>query len=141
MLRIRNWLIAMGVIVGVGLLTPITAWGQVCETCDNLTGLCEPVDDPDDRCYQGGDGDDVPYYCASWGSIMDCDDDVFIIMGADGAPSNATGIGTAAPRVRTRTAREMPSSFVRDCRDRIVSRSYTSAEAAKMRRMSESITI
>ncbi len=126
---------------GIGILTPSTVEAQICETCDNATGICDPnAADPDDRCYQGIDWEEGRLYCVSWGSIMDCDPWLSDV-GADGALPGAARFASVASASGEFTALGPESKYVRDCRTRIVARWYTSDEAADMRRRTETLEI
>lgn len=142
MRNIAKWVIAIAITLGVAALTPSAAEAQLCETCDNRTGICDgDAKDPDDRCYQGIDWDEGRLYCASWGSIMDCDDEQLSSVGPDGTLLNEARFATASQVSRDVEVRHTESGYVRDCRSRIVARSYTALEAADMRRKTELIEI
>ncbi len=142
---IPRWLFAAAVVVCVGLVTPNVIEAQTCETCNNLTGLCEGDEDPDDRRYQGIDWEELESYCASWGSILDCDDPWLrsTDIGPDGALDGVAIFASTsgAPVTDLFTTRRPDSKYVRDCRGRIVARSYTPDESADMRQRTASIKI
>jgi hypothetical protein len=143
--KISRWLIAVAITLGVAALTPgvaeAQAWGFDCATCDNFTGACG---DPgaggvNDRCVMGIDWDDGSFYCASWGRLW-CDPRVsFNAVGADGALVRAATF--ASSELRESGAQDPRAEHVRDCRSRIVARSYKPDEAENMRRRTESIVI
>ena len=143
--KISNWMIAAAIILGVAAATPhvaeAQAWGFDCATCDNFTGVCG---DPgaigvDDRCVMGVDWDDGTFFCASWGRLL-CDPRVsFNAVGADGALVRT--VAFASSEVRETGAQDPRAEHVRDCRSRIVARSYMPDEAENMRRRTESIVI
>ena len=142
---IPRWLFAAAVVVCVGLVAPNVIEAQTCETCNNLTGSCESDEDPDDRCYQGIDWEAGELYCASWGSILDCSDPWLrsADIGADGTLDGAamfastSGVSVTTPF----TAQGPDSRYVRDCRGRVVARSYTPEESADMRRRTAAIKV
>lgn len=138
--KISNWMIAAAIIIGVAAITPDSAeaQGSDCETCDNLEGDCTS-DGPylNDRCYDGAwEGEP---FCASWGRLS-CDPRiVFDDVGADGALLRE-GTFASSPSQGLETW-DSQTEHVRDCRSRIVARSYGSDEAEDMRRRTESIMI
>lgn len=140
--KISNWMIAAAIILGVAALTPDSAEAQTCATCDNATGICDgSVADPDDRCYQGIDWDEGKLFCASWGSILDCDDPFLSSVSPDGSLLVETRFAMADEGLGEVAIRSRESGYVRDCRSRIVVRSYTDAEAVDMRSRTELIEI
>lgn len=143
--KISNWMIAAAIILGVAALTPATAeaqaWGFDCATCDDFTGVCGDLGagGVNDRCVMGWDDEDGEFYCASWGRLW-CDPRiVFDDVGADGALLRERTFASA-PSQGLET-RDSQAEHVRDCRSRIVARSYGSDEAEDMRRRTESIVI
>ncbi|WP_420462893.1 hypothetical protein [Candidatus Palauibacter sp.] len=142
MLRISRWLLAVGVLLGIGLLTPSIAEAQLCETCDEESGICDgSADDPDDMCHQGIDWVAGELYCSSWGSIMDCDRLSFIDIGPDGALPGVARFAAAVSESGDPSTHGSELKYIRDCKSRIVVRSYLSEQAADMRRRTESIEI
>ncbi|WP_428104009.1 hypothetical protein [Candidatus Palauibacter sp.] len=138
--RISKWFLVLAVTVAVGLVMPNIAEAQDCESCNSITGECEP----DrwfgaDRCVEG-EHDGEPW-CASWGGLT-CDPRVvFNDVGPDGSV-----LGGEAFAARELAAAELSShgpstQYTRDCGNRIVGRSYVAVEAADMRRKTESIII
>ena len=142
--KISNWMIAAALILGVAALTPDTAeaqlWDFDCATCDNFTGFCESGGSGvNDRCVMAIDWDDGSFYCASWGRLW-CDPRIaFDDVGADGALLRQRSFATASPDAPP--VPQSASEHVRDCRSRIVARSYSADKAKEMRRRTESIVI
>ncbi|WP_419936740.1 hypothetical protein [Candidatus Palauibacter sp.] len=117
--KIPRWLIAAAVILSVGLLMPSVAeaqGGMDCATCNNLTGICEGDQDPDDRCYQGIDWEELELFCASWGSLMDCEIFIFNDIGADGALPGVARFASVASASHELTVQGPASKYVRDCK-------------------------
>ena len=141
--KISNWMIAAAIILGVAALTPNNVAAQggifICATCDSITGSCdvrlgEPINDV---CISGtwrGRG-----WCVSHGRQW-CDPRVvFDDVGADGALLRERTF--ASSESQGRETWDSQTEHVRDCRSRIVARSYGSDEAEDMRRRTESIVI
>ena len=141
--RISNWMIAAAIILGVAALTPNNAQAQetgidFCVSCGIFSGECdEGGPGVNDICVWGEWGD--VDWCVSWGRDF-CDPRI-----------NSGDVGADGALLRERTFASSPSQgleandsqtgHVRDCRSRIVARSYGSNEAADMRRRTESIVI
>ncbi|WP_425153586.1 hypothetical protein [Candidatus Palauibacter sp.] len=139
--KISNWMIAAAIILGVAALTPSDVQAQggtFCQTCDNFTGECTTDGRYlNDRCYQGQWGG--VNFCASWGRLW-CDPRIaFDDVGADGALLRERSFAAASPDAPA--VPQSASEHVRDCRSRIVARSYGTNEAEEMRRRTESIVI
>jgi hypothetical protein len=141
--KISNWMIAAAIILGVAALTPndVAAQGGIfiCATCDSVSGSCgvrlgEPINDV---CISGTWDDRG--WCVSHGRLW-CDPRIaFDDVGADGALlRERTFASSAWQELETRDSQ---TGHVRDCRSRIVARSYGSDEAEDMRRRTESIVI
>ena len=132
--KIPNWMIAAAITLGVAVLTPNTAQAQDCETCVSRTGECLPDQPyPNDRCLEGENDDGK--WCSSWGRLS-CEGYSSAQVGADGAllETETFAVGSLGPEVPR-------AEHVRDCRSRIVARSYTPEDAEGMRRRTESIVI
>ncbi len=142
--KISNWMIAVAIMLGVAAVTPDTAQAQMwdfdCATCDNFTGICNGGGSGvNDRCVMGVDWDDGTFFCASWGRLW-CDPRIsFDDLGADGAVLRERTYASSASHGSGIHASQL--EHVRDCRNRIVVRSYGSDEAEDMRRRTESIVI
>ena len=142
--RILNRMSAAAFILGVAALTPDTVQAQLwdfdCATCDNFTGVCGG-DGPgvNDRCVMAIDSDDGTFFCASWGRLW-CDPRISLDdVGADGTLLRE---GTfASSTFHEVGAPDSQTEYLRDCRNRIVARSYDTDEAEDMRRRTESIVI
>ena len=111
----------------------------LCATCDGLSGSCDVRlgEAINDVCISGT-WDDRPW-CVSFGRLW-CDPRVvFDDVGADGALLRERTFASSA--AQGLEAQHSPTEHVRDCRSRIVARSYRSDEAEDMRRRTESIVI
>lgn len=144
--KISNWMIAAAIILGVAALTPNSAQAQhggmsLCETCESISGTCdvrlaEPINDV---CIWGR-WDDYNW-CVSFGRRW-CDPRIsFDDVGADGALLRERSFASSALQGLGLEAQDSQTEHVRDCRSRIVARSYGSDEAEDMRRRTESIVI
>lgn len=141
--KISNWMIAGAIILGIAALTPNNAQAQdtgiaICESCGTFSGECEAGgDDGHDICVWGEWGG--VEWCVSWGRQW-CDPWIsFDDVGADGALLRERTFASSGSQGLE--AQDSPTEHVRDCRSRIVARSYGSDEAEDMRRRTESIII
>lgn len=134
----------IAIILGIAALTPDDAQAQLwdfdCATCDDFTGICEGGGSGvNDRCVMGIDWDEGEFYCASWGRLW-CDPRIaFDEVGADGALLRERTFASSTSHEIG--AQDSQAEYLRDCRSRIVARSYGSDEAEEMRRRTESIVI
>lgn len=141
--KISNWMIAGAIILGVAALTPDNAQGQetgigFCVSCGMFSGECdEGGPGVNDICVWGEWGG--VDWCVSWGRDF-CDPRIsFDDAGADGALLRERTFASSASQGLEE--RDSQTGHVRDCKSRIVARSYGSDEAEDMRRRTESIVI
>lgn len=141
--KISNWMIAAAITLGVAALTPSNAQAQetginFCVSCGIFSGECdEGGGGVHDICVWGEWGG--VEWCISWGRQW-CDPRIaFNDVGADGALLRERTFASSASQGPE--AQDSPTEHVRDCRSRIVARSYDSEEAEDMRRRTESIVI